>query len=65
MPIARYYKAEQNPDGAYIDGVPLRDITDEEWEALPERLQRAADASGLYRKTPIARAREQTPAKEE
>jgi hypothetical protein len=65
MAIVRYYVAENNPDGAYVDGVPLRDITDEDWQALPERLQRSADATGFYRKTPIPRAREQAPAKEE
>ena len=55
MAIARYYDTAKNPDEAYIDGVPLRDITKDEWEALPERLQRAADASVFYRKTPVPR----------
>lgn len=62
MAIARYYNAEKNPEGAFVSGVPLRDITEEEWQALPERLQRSADASGFYRKTPIPATR--TAAKE-
>lgn len=51
VPIARYYDATKNPDGAYFEGVPLRDITEDEWIALEERQQAAIEASPFYRKT--------------
>lgn len=51
MTIARHYIAEKNPDGGHIPGAPLRDITQEEFDALPEWLQRSVDASPMYRKT--------------
>lgn len=35
-------------DGAYFHGVPARDLTDEEFAALPEAQQQALLASGLY-----------------
>lgn len=49
--IARYYRADKNEAGAAFPGVPLRDLTDAEFEALPEHLQRDVDASELYQKT--------------
>ena len=62
-PIARYYDASKNPDGAYFEGVPLRDLTEDEWLALEERQQAAIDAAPFYRKTrPPA---DKAPAKEE
>ncbi len=33
---------------AYLPGVPMRDMTVEEWSALPDALRTAASASGLY-----------------
>lgn len=51
MSTARYYDASKNPDGAVLDGVPLRDLTEEEFEALPPWLQASVDASPMYRKT--------------
>lgn len=49
---ARYYDAEKNPkDERFIAGVPLRDLDETEFEALPKHLQRSVDASDLYRKT--------------
>lgn len=49
--IARYYVAENNPDGGHFPGVGLRDLTEEEWDALPEGVQKSVDASDMYRKT--------------
>ena len=51
MSIARYYDESKNPDGAVLDGVPLRDLTVEEFETLPPWLQANVDASPMYRKT--------------
>lgn len=48
--IARYYVAENNPDGGHFPGVGLRDLTEEEWAALPERVQKSVDASKMYHK---------------
>ena len=36
--------------GHYFQGVPARDLTDEEWDALPKRRQERLLASGLYEK---------------
>ena len=64
-PIARYYDASNNPDGAALPGVPLRDMTEDEWAALPTWLQESADASTLYRKSkPRQAARADEPTKE-
>ncbi len=51
MPIARYYDEGKNEDGRAFDGVPLRDLTEDEFAALPPWLQASVDASPLYRKT--------------
>jgi hypothetical protein len=51
MAIARYYDASKNPDGAVLDGVPLRDLTEEEFAELPPWLQASVDAAPFYRKT--------------
>ena len=32
----------------YVPGVPQRDLTADEWEALPEALRKVAAAAGLY-----------------
>lgn len=49
--IARYYDASKNPDEAFFPGVPLRDLTSDEFDALPAHLQASLDASPFYRKT--------------
>ena len=49
--IARYYDAEKNPDGGSLPGVPLRDLSEDEFAALPAWVQESVDASPLYRKT--------------
>ncbi len=51
MPIARYYDESKNEDGSAFDGVPLRDLNEEEFDAMPPWLQASVDASPLYRKT--------------
>ena len=51
MPIARYYDESKNENGSAFDGVPLRDLTEDEFAALPPWLQASVDASPLYRKT--------------
>lgn len=50
-PIARYYDEAKNPDGAFLPGVGLRDLTEAEFAALPEYLQESVDVCGFYRKT--------------
>lgn len=35
-------------DGAYLLGVPARDLTDKEWSQLMPEQRTAAEASGLY-----------------
>jgi hypothetical protein len=35
-------------DGGFITGVPMRDMSQEEWLALPDELLALALASGLY-----------------
>lgn len=49
--IARYYDASKNEAGAYFAGVPLRDLTQSEYDALPAYLQASIDACPFYRKT--------------
>ena len=49
--VARHYDASKNPDGASLPGVPLRDLTQAEFDALPAWLQLSVDASMFYRKT--------------
>ncbi len=57
MSIARYYNEDSNPHGASIPGVPLRDLTQEEYDALPDMEKASVDASELYRKTKPASAK--------
>lgn len=57
MSIARYYNEDNNPHGAAIPGVPLRDLTQEEYDALPDMEKASVDASELYRKTKPASAK--------
>jgi hypothetical protein len=64
MTIARYYNADANPDGAHFPGVPLADLTEEEFDALPKWLQASVDASPLYRKTKPSASRKAEPKSE-
>jgi hypothetical protein len=56
MTVARYYVAEKNKEGGSFPGVPLRDLTEEEFDALTTWEQASIDASPLYRKTPLPKA---------
>lgn len=53
--VARYYDETKNEEGGQLPGVPLRDLTDAEFNALPEWLQASVDALDCYRKTPPPR----------
>lgn len=46
--IAYIYAEELNPDGAYLAGVPLRDLTAGDVAALPEWLRRSVAACHFY-----------------
>lgn len=63
MATARFYRADNNPEGASFPGVPLRDIEKDEWERYPEWLQASVDASTFYQKTnphPVSRSQAKT-----
>lgn len=47
--IAVVYVAANNPDGLYFDGVPLRDLTQIEFDALPEHYRRGILESPFYK----------------
>lgn len=53
--IARHYDESKNPDGASLPGVPLRDLTAAEFDALPAWLKESVDALPYYRKTAPAK----------
>lgn len=59
--IARYYQEDKNEDGGALPGVPLRDITDEEFDALPAWLQASVDAAPFYRKSKPGKASKAAP----
>jgi hypothetical protein len=52
---ARYYDETKNPEKGELPGVPLRDLTADEFAALPQWLQDSVDALPCYRKTPPPR----------
>lgn len=43
-----YYDASKNPEGRCFDGVPLRDLTDDELAELPAWLRASVEASEFY-----------------
>lgn len=49
--IVRYYVADNNPGNGRIGVVPLSDLTQAQWDRLPEWDRAAVDASPMYRKT--------------
>jgi hypothetical protein len=55
MATRKYYRPDRNPgteaNPAMLPGVPLADLSDEEYEAFPEWLQRSIDASEMYQST--------------
>lgn len=60
-PIARYYDESKNPGGAFFPGIPLRDLTVDEWAALDERMQQSIDAAPFYRKSKPPKPAEAAP----
>ena len=62
MAIARWYVKDKNPEGASIFGVPLADVSQEEWETYPKHVQDSVDASEMYRKTKPETAQRARPA---
>lgn len=50
MSIARYFDESKVEPGMSVP-VPLRDLTDEEFDALPKHLQASVDAWPFFRKT--------------
>lgn len=48
----RIYIEAKNEAGAYIPGVPLRNLTLSDWERIPEHLRDAVDACEFYRLAP-------------
>lgn len=56
--IIRTYVPELNPTGAYLPGVPLRDLTRAEYDALPVWLQRSVDRAPFYVAAPDMPAKE-------
>jgi hypothetical protein len=50
MAIALYFDKDKD-DGSMFAGVPKRDLTQEEFDALPKWQQKSVEASPLYRKT--------------
>lgn len=62
-PGPRYYDAEKNPDGMFLTGVPLRDLTEDEYRAYPDWLKQSIDAAPFYRATPLPKPK--APAKED
>lgn len=55
--IARYYDESKNAAGVFLPGVPLADLSESQWAALPEWLQASIDASGWYSATRPAEKR--------
>jgi hypothetical protein len=50
-------------DGRYLDGVPMRDLTDDEWAAIPADDRKQALKLGIYKEA-AKQAGEKSPAKE-
>jgi hypothetical protein len=50
MSTARHFDASKYQDN-YIPGVPMRDLTEDEWEALDDDQKATVDASPFFRKT--------------
>lgn len=46
------YLPDMNLEGAAIPGVPLRHVTQAEWDALPAYLQQSVADSPFYRRVP-------------
>lgn len=44
----KYHKARNQDEAYHFPGVPLRDITEDEFKALPKHLQQSVKASDMY-----------------
>ena len=51
--IARHYDESKNEMGGAFPGVPLRDLTQAEYDSYAPWIQASIDASPMYKKTPI------------
>ena len=52
MKTARYLAIDAGVvQGMVLAGVPVRDLSEDEWEALPPHVQQDVDGSGWWRKT--------------
>jgi hypothetical protein len=49
--IARYFDADKDEGQGVHPGVPLGDITEDQWNQYPSWLQDSIDADPRYRKT--------------
>ena len=49
MKILFVYDPKKNPEGAFIDGVPMRDVTAAEFERLPLHVQASVRACPFYK----------------
>jgi hypothetical protein len=56
--------ARYTGDGAFFDGVPARDLTREEWDAVPRVIRDAIVSSKLYELTDSQNKRAALPRKE-
>lgn len=55
MSTSRYFD-ESKYDGEYIPGVPIRDLTEDEYDALDESAKATVDAVPFFRKTAPGKA---------
>lgn len=46
--VAYRYRADRNPDGGFLPGVGLRDVSVEELAAMPEWLRASVAAAPFY-----------------
>lgn len=63
MGTALYFDSSKD-EGGEFPGVPKRDLTQDEFDALPKWLQASVEASPMYRKTAIRKAKPETPHEE-
>ena len=63
--ILYYYDEEANPEGGFYGGVPLADLTEEQFKALPPYLQKSVEANKMYRKTKPQGRKAEKPVEEE
>lgn len=65
MTIARYYDATKNEDGGALPGVPLGDISQDQFDEYPAWLQASIDAHPMYRKTAPTKTKAEPKAEKE